>query len=102
MFKQAELPVQDRARFGEIKRLLEETFASPDVARYLRGLRSSKLRVRDFEGALARGLLGKDTAERYRQLPESDRGQVREFYLSLVERVAPELRAKFHTTYTYY
>jgi hypothetical protein len=102
MFTQAELPVQDRTRFSEIKLSLEETFASAAVAGYLRSLRNSKLRARDFEGALARGLLGKDTAERYRQLPESDRGQVREFYLSQVERVAPELRAKFYTVYTYY
>jgi hypothetical protein len=102
MFKQAELPVQDGARFGEIKQLLEQTFASANVAGYLQKLKSSKLRARDFEGVLARGLLGKDTAERYKQLPESDRGQVREFYLSLVERVAPELRVKFYTVYAYY
>ena len=102
MFKQAELPVQDAVRFGEIKLSLEQTFAPANVAGYLRGLRSAKLRARDFEKVLARGLLGKDMAERYQQLPESDRGQVREFYLSLVERVPPELRAKFLTVYAYY
>jgi hypothetical protein len=102
MFKQAALPVQDGVRFGEIMLSLEQIFASPNVDGYLRSLKSSKLRARDFEGVLARGLLGKETAERYKELPESDRGQVREFYLSLVERVAPELRAKFYTVYAYY
>ena len=51
---------------------------------------------------LARGLLGKDTAEAYRQLGDSDRGQVREFYLSLVEQVPPELRSRFLKVYAYY
>ncbi len=102
MFKQAELPVQNAARFGEIKLSLEQTFAPANVAGYLRGLKGSKLRARDFEKVLANGLLGKNVAERYKQLPESDRGQVREIYLSLVERVPPELRAKFLTVYAYY
>ena len=100
MFKQAELPVQDAVRFGEIKLSLEQTFASANVAGYLRRLRSAKLRARDFEKVLARGLLGKDTAERYQQLPESDRGQVREFYLSLVERVPPGAAGKVSTRFT--
>jgi hypothetical protein len=102
MFEQAVLPVQDGVRFSEIKGSLEQIFAAANVAGYLRRLQSSKLRARDFEGALARGLLGKETAERYKQLPQSDRGQVRELYLSLVERVAPELRAKFLKAYAYY
>ena len=65
MFEQAVLPVQDGVRFGEIKLSLEQPFASANVAGYLRSLKSSKLRARDFEGLLARGLLGNDTAEIY-------------------------------------
>jgi hypothetical protein len=102
MFEQAVLPVEDSVRFGEIRGSLELTFAPANVAGFLRRLQGSKLRARDFEGVLARGLLGKETAERYQQLPQSDRGQVREIYLSLVERVQPELRSKFLKVYAYY
>ncbi len=102
MYKQAVLPVQDGVRFGEIKLALDETFAPAKVAGFLRQLKGSKVRARDFEQVLRRGLLGAHTAERYQQLPEPDRAQVREFYLSLVERVPPELRAKFYTVYAYY
>jgi len=62
----------------------------------------SKLRVRDFEGLLERGLLGATAAEAYRFLGDSDRGQARELYLSLVEKVAPELRTRFLKVYAYY
>jgi hypothetical protein len=58
--------------------------------------------VRDFEGLLRRGLLGATTAEAYQALGNSDRGQARELYLSLVEKVAPELRSRFLKVYAYY
>jgi hypothetical protein len=102
MFEQAVLTVEDSVHFGQAKAVLEQVFAPGNIAGYLGRLRSSKLRVRDFEGALGRGLLGKEIAQAYELLGQSDRGQVRELYLSLVERVAPELRAKFLGLYAYY
>ncbi len=102
MFEQAVLTVEDGMHFGQAKAVLEQVFAPGNIAGYLGRLRSAKLRVRDFEGALRRGLLGKEIAPAYEVLGQSDRGQVRELYLSLVERVAPELRAKFLDLYAYY
>ena len=75
---------------------------SGNVAGYLKRVQRSKLRVRDFEGLLQRGLLGGTTAEAYQALGNSDRGQARELYLSLVEKVAPELRTRFLKLYAYY
>ena len=102
MFVQAVLPVEDEAHFAAVKASLEPLFASGNVAGFLKRVQRSKLRVRDFEGLLQRGLLGATTAEAYRLLGNSDRGQARELYLSLVEKVAPELRSRFLKLCAYY
>jgi hypothetical protein len=102
MFEQAIIPVQDQERVGEINAILERTFAASGVAGFLKKVKSSALRVRDFEGILQRGLLGAGTPALYEALGNSDRGQVRERYLALIERVAPELRAKYLKVYAYY
>jgi hypothetical protein len=102
MFVQTVLPIVDEARFAAAKGSLESLFTSANVNRFLERVRRARLRVRDFEGLLGRGLLGTPTAEAYRSLCDSDRGQVRECYLSLVEQVPQELRARFLKVYAYY
>ena len=102
MFEQAELPVQDKTHFEEAKTVLEQVFAVHSVDGYLRRLQGGKVRARDFEEALRRGLLGAGISRAYAALGDSDRGQIRELYLSLVEGVAPELRARFLKVYAYY
>jgi hypothetical protein len=47
-------------------------------------------------------LLGAETSAKYAALSDSDRGQIRERYLSMVERVDPAIRAKFLNVYAYY
>jgi hypothetical protein len=102
MFVQTVLPVADEVHFAQVRASLEPLFTSDNVAGFLKQVKRSKLRVRDFEGLLQRGLLGATTAEAYRTLGDSDRGQARELYLSLVEHVAPELRSRFLKVYAYY
>ncbi len=102
MFVQAVLPVTDEVHFAQVKASLEPLFSSGNVAGFLKQVKRSKLRVRDFEGLLERGLLGATTAETYRTLGDSDRGQARELYLSLVEHVPLELRSRFLKVYAYY
>ncbi len=102
MFEQAIIPVQDKERFGEVNATLENVFAAGNVASFLRKVQSSGLRVREFESILSRGLIGAGTSALYGALGNSDRGMVRERYLDLVERVAPELRAKYLKVYAYY
>jgi hypothetical protein len=102
MFVQTVLPVEDEAHFATVKSSLESLFASGNVAGYLKRVQRSGLRVRDFEGLLERGLLGDSTPAAYRALGDSDRGQARELYLSLVERVPLELRSRFLKIYAYY
>ena len=94
--------MKDESHFAAVKASLEPLFASGNVAGFLKRVQRSKLRVRDFEGLLQRGLLGATTAEAYQALGDSDRGQARELYLSLVEKVTPELRGRFLKVYAYY
>jgi hypothetical protein len=102
MFVQTVLPIEDETHFAAVKASLEPLFASGNVAGFLKRVRRARLRVRDFEGLLQRGLLGVSTAEAYRELRDSDRGQARELYLSLVEKVPQELRGRFLKVYAYY
>jgi hypothetical protein len=102
MFVQTVLPINDEAHFAAVKASLDPLFSTGNVAGFLKQVKRSKLRVRDFENLLQRGLLGAATAEAYRALGDSDRGQARELYLSLVEQVPPELRSKFLKVYAYY
>jgi hypothetical protein len=102
MFEQAVLPIQDEQTFGKVRSSLDKTFAPTRVGEFLRNLLRSRLRARQFEAILASGLLGAEASAAYAALGDSDRGHVREQYLSMVEQVAPELRAKFLKVYAYY
>ena len=102
MFEQAVLPVQDEKTFAEVEKALHDVFAPANVAKFLRQVEKAKLRGRQFEAILAHGFLGAKTPSLYGALGDSDRGQVRERYLGLIEHVAPELRAKYLKVYAYY
>ena len=102
MFEQAVLPIQDEATYTKVRASLDKTFASAEVGQFLRRLLRARLRARQFEAIVASGLLGAETSAHYAALGDSDRGHVREQYLSMVEKVAPELRAKFLKVYAYY
>jgi hypothetical protein len=65
-------------------------------------VKKSKLRIRDYEGVLKRGLLGNGAVALYESLPVSDQGLTRERYLRLVEAVALELRQRYFRVYAYY
>jgi len=102
MFEQAVLPVQDEKTFAEVESALGNAFESSRVTDFLRSVQRAKLRARQFEAVLADGLLGAETSAKYAALNDSDRGQIRERYLSMVERVDPAVRAKFLKVYAYY
>ena len=101
-FEQAVLPVQDEKTFAEVEKALQNAFAPANVAKFLRQLEKERLRARQFEAILAHGILGAQAPALYGSLGDSDRGQIREMYLRMVEHVAPEVRAKFLKVYAYY
>jgi len=102
LHEQALIPVADRQRFQAVRSAIETAFSASKVREFLRKLERSGLRIRDFEIVLAKGALGSNAAGEYHQLEPSDQGQIRELYLAILEKVAPELRAEFFKLYSYY
>jgi hypothetical protein len=111
-FEQAALKVEKEAEFEELKGAIIRAFAPDKVERFLKQVRSNSLRVRDLDGVLSKKVVekgddalaksGKTAQELYQALTLSDQAQMREFYLSKLEEVSPELRAKFSKLYQYY
>jgi hypothetical protein len=102
MFEQVAIAVQDEQGFAQLHALIDAVFDARDVEVFLNRVRKSKLRIRDYEGILGRGLLGKEAIALYQALPVSDQGLTRERYLRLVEAVPLELRQRYFKAYAYY
>jgi hypothetical protein len=102
MFEQAQIAVKDEQTFARLHAFIDAAFAERDLEVFLNRVCRSKLRIRDYEGILERGLLGKEAAGLYKALPVSDQALTRERYLRLVEKVPHELRERYAKAYTYY
>ena len=96
------MAVGDQQTFAEVKQAVETSFASSNVARFLKSLQSSTLRIRDFDSVLKAGKLGAQTSALYAKLGGGDQGQIREFYLASLEQIDMALRDKFFKLYAYY
>jgi hypothetical protein len=102
MFEQAGIAVKDEPVYTELHALIDAAFDARDVEVFLSKVAKSRLRIRDYEGVLKRGLLGKGAPALYQGLPVSDQGLTRERYLRLVEAVPLELRQRYLKVYAYY
>ncbi len=107
-FEQATIKVVNEREFDELKRSIEQVFASDRIAKFLKTLAGRGIRARDVDAILTANVIdsttgGKAGAARslYQSLPVSDQAQLREFYLSKIEEVEPALRARFHKVYQY-
>ncbi|MGB7745290.1 MAG: hypothetical protein WBL41_21155, partial [Terracidiphilus sp.] len=60
MFEQAAIAVRDEQGYQKLHALIDAAFDARDVEIFLNRVRKSKLRVRDYETILSRGLLGKE------------------------------------------
>ena len=109
-FEQAGIKVEKEKEFEELKGAINRAFAPENVEKYLKKVASAGLRIRDFDLILAKGLLdqigpgqsGQSAKQLYAALTLTDQAQMKEFYLSKIEEVGPELRAKFQKIYQYY
>ena len=102
MFEQAAIAVTDEQGYAKLHELIDAAFDARDVEVFLNRVSKAKLRVRDYEGILERGLLGKEAIGLYKGLPVSDQALTRERYLRLVEKVPLELRQRYLKVYAYY
>jgi hypothetical protein len=107
-FEQAAIKVEKEKEFEELKGAISRAFAPETVQKYLKQVASAGIRIRDFDSVLAKGALEKVVGSKqpakslYASLTVSDRAQMKEFYLSKIEEVGPELRARFQRIYQYY
>jgi hypothetical protein len=101
-YEQAVIDVQDVQGYAQLHGLIDAVFDARDVEVFLNRVTKSKLRIRDYEGVLGRGLLGKQAVAFYQALPLSDQALTRERYLQLVEAVPAELRQRYFRAYAYY
>ncbi|MGB9415073.1 MAG: hypothetical protein WCB58_02060 [Acidobacteriaceae bacterium] len=102
MFEKPVLGVEDGPSFDVVRSAVQAALAQSSAAKFLKRVDGQRMRVRDFEAVLAKGLLGQEAIAAYGRLGDLDRGQIRELYLASVERVDPELRAKYLKVYAYY
>jgi len=102
MFEQAAIAVSDERGYQKLHALIDTAFDARDVEVFLSRVTKAKLRIRDYETVLKRGLLGKEAVVLYQELPVSDQGLTRERYLRLVEVVPEELRQRYFKVYAYY
>jgi hypothetical protein len=109
-FEQATIRVEKEKEFAELKGALQRVLAPQAAEKFLRQLEKSGTRVRDFDKVLTASVIERADGEMakgdakglYAALTVSDQAQIREFYLSLIEDVQPELRTKFQKLYRYY
>jgi hypothetical protein len=102
MFEQAAIAVTDEQGYEKLHTLIDAAFDARDVEVFLNRVSKAKLRVRNYEGILERGLLGKEAVGLYKALPVSDQALTRERFLRLVEKVPLELRQRYLKVYAYY
>ena len=105
-FEQAVIKVEKEKEFEELKAAIERAFHPEAVEKFLKGVQSKGLRVRDFDAILSKkildGELGASAQNLHRVLTVSDQAQMREFYLSKLEGVEQALRHRFKKLYQYY
>jgi hypothetical protein len=107
-FEQATIKVEKQQEYGALQAAVEEAFRPQQVESFLKQMDRKDVRVRDFDGVLAKrvleGVVGAkvDAARLYQALTLSDQAQMREFYLSKLETVDQSLRHKFKKLYQYY
>src|ERR1039458_538395 len=94
MFEQAAIAVTDEQGYAKLHELIDAAFVAGDVEVFLNRVSKAKLRIRNYEGILERGLLGKEAIGLYKGLPVSDQALTRERYLRLVGKVPLELRPR--------
>ena len=60
MFEQAAIAVRDEQGYAQLHAQIDAAFDTRDVEVFLNRVIKSKLRIRDYEGVIKRGLLGKE------------------------------------------
>jgi hypothetical protein len=108
MFSQAPIEVENHAVFADLKAAIENAL-SARAEDFLHLVKRFGLRIRQFEGLLKERVFeqmpgarpSRPCDELFRELSSSDQGLIREFYLTRIEELPAELRAKYSKLYRY-
>ena len=104
-FEQATIPIEKKQEFEQLRSAIDRVFTPPVAEKFLGGLKSKGINVRQFDRVLAEKLIDKhdpqvgSAVQLYAALTMTDQAQLREFYLERLEKVSPELRKKFSSIY---
>ena len=112
LFEQAGIKIEKEQEFQALKQSIERLLSPALIEKFFAKLEKKGVRIRDFEKVRDQKLLeavdetlaksGKSAKQLYDALTVTDQGQLREFYLTKIEEVSPELRQKYHKLYSYY
>ena len=108
MYTQAQIEVENKAVFAELKGAIENAVHSRPED-FLHLVKRFGFPIRQFEELLRERIFEqlpgarttKSCEELFRELGSSDQGLIREFYLTAIEEVPAELRAKYLKLYRY-
>ena len=106
-FIQAPIAIDDAESFGQLRSMINSALSPGNINKFFKELASHKVRIRDFEEVLQKGLLkaarpaAGDAFSIYSALSLPDRGQIREHYLTLIEDVDGKVRDRFKQLYRY-
>jgi len=99
MYTKALIPVENEKVFGSLKTAIDAALAAQ---KFYKSVQGKSLRIRDWDGVLGKGLLGKEAASWYKTLGSSDQAQIREHYLAQLEQTPAEWRKKYLKVFSYY
>ena len=105
-FEQAQIAVEKQEAFAALKARIEDVLSAQGIDAFMQGVVRSGFPIRQWDKLLSTGLLDKQgsnlTAKQmYADLSDSDKGLMREFYLTRIEQVPDAVREKYSKVYRY-
>ena len=105
-FEQAQIAVEKQETFAALKARVEDALAPQGIDAFMQGVMRAGFPIRQWDKLLSTGLLDKQgsnlTAKQmYADLGDSDKGLMREFYLTRIEQVPDAIREKYSKVYRY-
>jgi hypothetical protein len=105
-FEQAAITVEKQETFAALKARIEFVLGRDGVDAFMKGVIRAGFPIRQWEKLLSSGLLDKagsslTAKQMYADLSDSDKGLMREFYLTRIEQVPDAVREKYSKVYRY-
>ena len=105
-FEQAQIAVEKQETFAALKARLEDALAPQGIDAFMQGVVRGGFPIRQWEKLLSSGLLDKQgsnlrATQMYADLSDSDKGLMREFFLTRIEQVPDAVREKYSKVYRY-